>query len=155
MILLRRFHPCGILVCGRALELVHNSSSAPIRLTSTLRRMSMDEVIQYQVTQTENAVVHVTYDPQELPAKPAGSEWTRFVCISDSHCAIFPLPPGDVLIHAGDMTRTVRSMTLSILTLTDESVHWKGAYLELKETIDWIKSTSHAHKLYVCHITES
>ena len=85
--------------------------------------MSMDESTPYQVIQTEDTVVHVTYDPQQLPSKPVGSQWTRFVCISDSHCAIFPIPPGDILIHAGDMTRSVRSTTPSILTLTDGSIN--------------------------------
>lgn len=29
---------------------------------------------------------------------------TRFVCISDTHNCTVKLPPGDVLIHAGDLT---------------------------------------------------
>lgn len=39
-------------------------------------------------------------------AKPAGH--IRFVCISDTHTKTdtLQLPPGDVLIHAGDFTRT-------------------------------------------------
>jgi len=120
---LRLLYPRGVLVYGRTLQLAHNSSPTPIRLASTLRRMSMDESMPYQVIQTEDTVIHVTYDPQQPPSKPAASEWTRFICISDSHCAIFPLPPGDVLIHAGDMTRSVRATAVSNLTLTDKSVN--------------------------------
>jgi len=124
LISLRRLYPCSILVYGRTLELVHNLSSTTPHLASTsLRRMSMDESIPYQAIQSENTVIHVTYDPQQPPSKPTGSQWTRFVCISDSHCAIFPLPPGDILIHAGDMTRTVRATTVLILTPTDERVN--------------------------------
>lgn len=117
--------------------------------------MSTSERLPYQVIQTEDTVIHVTYDPQQPPSKPTAFQWTRFVCISDSHCATFPLPPGDVLIHAGDMTRTVRDHIIQSKPQSDESMNGKGAYLELKKTIDWIKSTPHTHRLYVCRITES
>jgi hypothetical protein len=87
--------------------------STSLQLTSICT--SMDESTSVQVIRTDNTVIHVVYDPQQPPSKPTGSQWTRFVCISDSHCATFPLPSGDILIHAGDMTKTVRGTTLSIL----------------------------------------
>ena len=83
----------------------------------------MNESIPYQVIQTEDTVVHVTYGPQQILSKPAGSPWTRFARVSNGYCAIFPLPPEDALIHAGDMTRTVRSTTVSTLNLIDENVN--------------------------------
>ncbi|KAI0026337.1 hypothetical protein K488DRAFT_15819, partial [Vararia minispora EC-137] len=30
--------------------------------------------------------------------------WTRLVCISDTHEHELSVPPGDVLVHAGDLT---------------------------------------------------
>lgn len=39
----------------------------------------------------------------ETPGQPMLRR-TRFVCISDTHNSRFKLPPGDVLIHAGDLT---------------------------------------------------
>lgn len=60
---------------------------------------------------------------------------TRFVCISDTHNAspqngCFKLPPGDVLIHAGDLTN-------------------QGTFGELKKTIDWIAESDYEVKIVV------
>src|SRR5258708_29118897 len=83
------------------------------RLVSILLQpMNMSESIGPQVIQSKDAVIHLTYHPRRPPLKPAA--WTRFVCISDSHGETFPLPPGDVLIHAGDLTRNVRGTTILI-----------------------------------------
>jgi predicted phosphodiesterase len=47
---------------------------------------------------------------------------TRIVCISDTHSSgDFNLPNGDILIHAGDLTR-------------------KGSHSELKQVLSWLKS---------------
>lgn len=52
------------------------------------------------ITDTARAYAHSA----QLPPHP-GSEWTRFVCISDNHSQTFDdLPAGDVLLHAGDMS---------------------------------------------------
>ncbi|RVD89117.1 uncharacterized protein DFL_000138 [Arthrobotrys flagrans] len=50
---------------------------------------------------------------------------TRFICMGDTHNLSpyrggFKVPKGDVLIHAGDMTK-------------------QGTYAELKKTVDWIE----------------
>lgn len=60
---------------------------------------------------------------------------TRFVCISDTHGynpseAGFKLPPGDVLIHAGDLTN-------------------KGSMSELRKTMDWISNADYEIKIIV------
>ena len=60
---------------------------------------------------------------------------TRFVCISDTHNAspadgAFKLPKGDVLIHAGDLTK-------------------QGTLKELRKTLDWIESTDFEAKIVV------
>ncbi|KAK7049839.1 hypothetical protein VNI00_005269 [Paramarasmius palmivorus] len=56
----------------------------------------------------------------EGPPHP-GKEWTRFVCISDTHSESYPIPRGDVLLHSGDLSS------------------W-GQADQLRETIDWIAS---------------
>ncbi|KAF8625848.1 hypothetical protein AX17_006744 [Amanita inopinata Kibby_2008] len=59
-------------------------------------------------------VVHLEYEYQREPAlpHPEGEAWTRFVSISDTHNrgSQFPssVPWGDVLLHAGDLTRMGR-----------------------------------------------
>ncbi|MCJ1274273.1 hypothetical protein MMC21_002068 [Puttea exsequens] len=59
---------------------------------------------------------------------------TRFVCVSDTHNAgppdSFKLPKGDVLIHAGDLTK-------------------QGTFSELRKTLDWIEEADFEVKLVV------
>lgn len=65
----------------------------------------------------------------------------RIVCLSDTHlCHVespmyvggqeLVVPPGDILIHAGDMT-------------------WSGTISELSKALQWIKSFSHPHKIII------
>jgi 3',5'-cyclic AMP phosphodiesterase CpdA len=55
---------------------------------------------------------------------------TRIVCISDTHNQTPKLPPGDVLIHAGDLTN-------------------QGSYSELKKTVEWLEKTDYEAKIVV------
>lgn len=64
---------------------------------------------------------------EEVPCHP-GSAWTRFVCISDTHSRKFTIPPGDVLLHAGDLSSY-------------------GEFDELKKVIEWLKSLEHPIKM--------
>ncbi|KAL3477919.1 Metallo-dependent phosphatase-like protein [Aspergillus californicus] len=61
---------------------------------------------------------------------------TRFVCVSDTHGytpseAGFRLPPGDVLIHAGNLTN-------------------QGSKSELRKTMDWIAAADYEVKIVIC-----
>ncbi len=77
-------------------------------------------------TQTARAYVH----SPELPPHP-GPAWTRFVCISDTHSRTrYDLPPGDVLLHAGDLSS------------------W-GYPAQLKTTLDWIVGLNYPTKMWV------
>lgn len=49
-----------------------------------------------------NIAVYTDYDS---PIPHPGEGWTRFVCISDTHSRKPVLPLGDVLLHAGDLSR--------------------------------------------------
>ncbi|KAI0306752.1 Metallo-dependent phosphatase-like protein [Multifurca ochricompacta] len=73
-------------------------------------------------------VVH-DYNGNDVPPHP-GQGWTRFVCVSDTHSQTFPLPPGDVLIHAGDLSS------------------W-GSPKQLKVTVDWLLSLPHPTKIVI------
>jgi hypothetical protein len=87
---------------------------------------------------TEDAVVHFVYDVDNPPPRPDAekaasaqngrSDWTRFICISDTHCNTFQVPDGDVLLHSGDLTHT-------------------GRFRQMKPTIAWLKSLPHPHKM--------
>ncbi|KAI9509976.1 Metallo-dependent phosphatase [Russula earlei] len=73
-------------------------------------------------------VVHDNYGTY-VPPHP-GQGWTRFVCISDTHSKVFPLPAGDVLVHAGDLCS------------------W-GTVGQLKVTMDWLVSLPHPTKIII------
>ncbi|KAG0706348.1 Metallo-dependent phosphatase-like protein [Suillus ampliporus] len=64
-----------------------------------------------------------------IPPHP-GSDWTRFVCISDTHSHTFDIPIGDVLLHAGDLSS------------------W-GSLSQLIITVEWLKSLDHPVKIMV------
>lgn len=74
-----------------------------------------------------SAIIHTSYDPNDLPPHP-GSDWTRFVCISDTHSRKFDVPLGDILLHAGDLSS------------------W-GTYNQLNKTMEWLKQLPHELKM--------
>jgi 3',5'-cyclic AMP phosphodiesterase CpdA len=73
------------------------------------------------------AVVHLEYDhPGTLPE--CAEPWSRFVCISDTHSRMFPVPDGDVLLHSGDLTNI-------------------GTVQDFKTTMEWLYGLPHKHKM--------
>lgn len=78
---------------------------------------------------TSSARVYLDYDQESIPPHP-GSNWTRFVCISDTHSRVFPIPAGDVLLHAGDLSS------------------W-GHPHQLNTTLLWLKSQNHPTKMFL------
>ncbi|OAA72409.1 ser/Thr protein phosphatase [Cordyceps fumosorosea ARSEF 2679] len=55
---------------------------------------------------------------------------TRIVCISDTHNSTVKLPPGDILIHAGDITN-------------------QGSYSELSKAVKWLEGLPYEAKIIV------
>ncbi|OBZ70361.1 Metallophosphoesterase domain-containing protein 1 [Grifola frondosa] len=74
-------------------------------------------------------VVHERYDISNPPPLPS-PEWTRFVCISDTHTHTFPVPHGHVLLHGGDLTST-------------------GKYDQMEKTMEWLEELPHHHKIII------
>lgn len=58
---------------------------------------------------------------------------TRIVCISDTHNQTPKLPPGDVLIHAGDLSN-------------------QGSITELRKTVDWLEKADYEAKIVIAGI---
>jgi len=79
--------------------------------------------------ESPTAIAHLEYDPDSLPLPPS-DKWTRFVCISDTHGRTFPVPPGDVLLHSGDLTQT-------------------GTYGDFEVTMNWLYSLPHPTKIII------
>ncbi|KAK3294924.1 Metallo-dependent phosphatase-like protein [Chaetomium fimeti] len=66
---------------------------------------------------------------QAVPAQPLVDP-VSVVCVSDTHNTQPPLPDGDVLIHAGDLTQS-------------------GLLLELQAAVKWLRAQSHPVKVVV------
>jgi hypothetical protein len=94
---------------------------------------------------TPCASVYTDYDTANPPPHPSPAlsdsqtfinpkdRWTRFVCISDTHShtrlyAQLNLPPGDVLVHAGDLSS------------------W-GEPEQVLETLNWLKQLDYPVKM--------
>ena len=73
------------------------------------------------------AIVHLEYEATNPPPVPS-PEWTRFVCISDTHSRMVHVPPGDVLLHSGDLTAV-------------------GLYSDFQRTMEWIGDLPHRTKM--------
>lgn len=64
-------------------------------------------------------------------ASPTPFARIRLVCISDTHThKATPVPPGDVLIHSGDLTND-------------------GTVAELQDQVDWLSSLPHRYKIAI------
>lgn len=69
-----------------------------------------------------------------METPPIKTRRTRFVCISDTHNSFpgggFKLPPGDVLVHAGDLTN-------------------QGSFEELQKAVKWLEEADYECKIVV------
>ncbi|KAI0647485.1 Metallo-dependent phosphatase [Trametes meyenii] len=92
--------------------------------------MSLDVLQGRDAPETASrAAVYDSYSALDIPRHP-GPGWTRFVCISDNHSRIFTVPPGDVLLHAGDLCR-------------------RGTLKDLQVTLDWLRRLPHPVKVFM------
>lgn len=99
----------------------------------------------YETLESPDAKVYVTWDPKNPPSRPTEPGWTRFICISDTHSRIFPIPEGDVLLHAGDLTHSVRCTVDQ--TPGVRLMRAQGRFAEFEPTIKWIRALPHKHKV--------
>ncbi|EJD05717.1 uncharacterized protein FOMMEDRAFT_79003 [Fomitiporia mediterranea MF3/22] len=78
----------------------------------------------------KNCKIYTSYNLKSLPKHP-GDNWTRFVCMSDTHSQTnITVPPGNVLIHAGDLSS------------------W-GSLENLMPTLEWLKSLPFELKMII------
>ena len=93
----------------------------------------MNTVYDNIVLTSPSEIVHLEYNPATLPPRPS-DEWTRFVCISDTHSRTFNnVPDGAVLLHAGDLTNT-------------------GTVKDFQKTMEWLYNLPHKIKMSVLFI---
>ncbi|TFK31365.1 Metallo-dependent phosphatase-like protein [Crucibulum laeve] len=78
-------------------------------------------------------LAHFLYTAFPLPPPTRTGKSIRLVCISDTHSAhldLPPLPPGDVLIHSGDLTQS-------------------GTLNEFYGVLDWMRIQPFKHKIFI------
>ena len=61
---------------------------------------------------------------------PRHQDAIRVVCISDTHDQTVDVPPGDILIHAGDLTN-------------------EGTAADIQKQLDWLKTLPHPLKVVI------
>jgi len=73
------------------------------------------------------------YNASTYPLQPPSNDTICVVCISDthnSHASLPPLPAGDILIHAGDLSQS-------------------GSPEEVSAALDWMAAQPHLHKFLI------
>ncbi|KAF6758060.1 Metallo-dependent phosphatase-like protein [Ephemerocybe angulata] len=97
---------------------------------------SLDEGSEILDLNSADAIVHLEYTAATLPSLEdvakanGGGQWTRFVCISDTHTRTYEVPDGDVLLHGGDLTK-------------------HGKESEMKTTMEWLYGMPHKVKVVI------
>jgi len=75
--------------------------------------------------------IHHLLNALRGPPIPTPANPIRIVCLSDTHDHTLPIPRGDILIHAGDLTNA-------------------GTVPAIQAQLDWLSSLPHAHKIAIC-----
>ncbi|KAJ5782247.1 hypothetical protein N7457_004021 [Penicillium paradoxum] len=79
---------------------------------------------------TQSAAQKPSTKPIPLQSRGGDHPPIRIICISDTHNATPPLPPGDILIHAGDLTA-------------------HGTFDEMQAQLWWLSSQPYTHKIVI------
>jgi hypothetical protein len=82
----------------------------------------------FSLARVAQALLH--FRPPPAPAQPDSEHPIRIVCTSDTHNSTPNLPPGDILIHSGDLTQY-------------------GTFPEMQAQLDWLKSQTYPHKIVI------
>jgi predicted phosphohydrolase len=88
----------------------------------------LEKVIANPVCSAARSLYHARRLPVRNP-QSATSPLT-LICISDTHNCQPHIPPGDLLVHAGDLTQS-------------------GSLSEVQKTLDWLNTFPHTHKVVV------
>lgn len=70
------------------------------------------------------------YRKRKTPQYKSPKDAITVVCISDTHNQQVELPDGDLLVHAGDLSKS-------------------GTFAELQAQLDWLDSQDHKHKVVI------
>ena len=104
----------------------YNQAESPSLLKRALRPLCnalLREPTPLTPQQPSTTPIPFGIDENDLPP-------IRVICISDTHNATPPLPSGDILVHAGDLTA-------------------HGTFDELQAQLRWLSAQSHTHKIVI------
>ncbi|KJZ79146.1 hypothetical protein HIM_01297 [Hirsutella minnesotensis 3608] len=89
----------------------------------------LDHLLQSPITLLATIFYHAVLFLRGAPFRPPRDR-VRVVCISDTHDHVVDVPPGDVLVHAGDLTQS-------------------GSAADIQRQLDWLRGLPHAVKVVV------
>src|SRR5271163_1098024 len=101
------------------------------RLDALLHRQEpswVEKIIANPVCSAARSLYHARRPP--IRNLPTTTSPLTLICISDTHNCQPHIPPGDLLVHAGDLTQS-------------------GSLSELQKTLDWLNTFPHTHKVVV------
>ncbi|KAH9474535.1 Metallophosphoesterase domain-containing protein 1 [Psilocybe cubensis] len=103
---------------------------APVNQETAIEALDYGSSVTFK---SPTEIVYLDYFPSQLRAKPPRTaeekaDWTRFVCISDTHARTFDVPDGDVLLHSGDLTNL-------------------GTEADFQKTAEWLYCLPHKTKI--------
>ncbi|KAG6003768.1 hypothetical protein E4U43_000872 [Claviceps pusilla] len=104
------------------LDIKHQSS---IKIRSSRKRQVANALLK-----THQANTSAASNPSTPTASTPSTGSVRIVCLSDTHNTRPSVPPGDILIHAGDLTEN-------------------GSFEEVQSGLRWLSSQPHRHKIFV------
>ncbi|KAG5932075.1 hypothetical protein E4U53_001496 [Claviceps sorghi] len=91
----------------------------------------LDQLLLSPLTFLTTSFYHIVLFLRGKPfVPPRNKPAVRVVCISDTHDQLVDVPPGDILIHAGDLTNA-------------------GTAADIQKQLDWLKSQPHPVKVVV------
>jgi len=91
----------------------------------------LDRILESPLRTLISIIYYITLLFRGPPFKPPRNKLpVRVVCISDTHSNKTPIPNGDVLIHAGDLTNS-------------------GSFEDIQAQIDWLATLPHREKIMI------
>ncbi|KAG6015379.1 hypothetical protein E4U54_003586 [Claviceps lovelessii] len=102
-----------------------------IKHQSSIRiRLSRKRQVANALLKAHQANTSAASNPSTSPASTPSTGSVRVVCLSDTHNTRPSVPPGDILIHAGDLTEN-------------------GSFEEVQSGLRWLSGQPHRHKIFV------
>jgi hypothetical protein len=98
--------------------------SRPVIVSSSHKKQSLPQFFAKKINSWTAAT------SSDLPTAPKPNDTICVICISDTHNSKPPIPEGDILLHAGDLSQY-------------------GLFDEIQAQLDWLNTLPHKHKVVI------